>query len=642
LRGVFVRSWRGSMGTFAVDGAHRVAEVFQAIHTADIAVYERADPHSRKLGTKPWDQPIEGFGWDNSGEWQLIRFEEFPGDDTEGWVRVHTEFGHLLRSMGPPTRAQARISLSPLAPAMLAGAGLPAQAHVQEMLEMKRRLEEKLASLGVLEGSVPTKAATTVAPERPRPSRPSKFSAFARERLGASDDSDRGNNQASSLVHGGNGYRAGGQLYEVVFGPNVPVRQFPSLNAPPLRMASRGSRLHLFEWDHTRRWRRCNVLRAVDPQEEFEHGGQALRGVVKSDGWLMVEHPDYGILVQAVCRDAGDQEGDADQEPHSGQHTMGGSKSSEDTAGAKAAQAASVAEQVRRRMLAKQVLASVEDRPSLGEPTLMRAVRAGSYEVVRNILAGVDGMYEDPDSEDALGETAIFEACSSGRLDLVALLLICGADAAKASKDGQTPARVASDQLVQALLARWRGAPTHARLVQQAVARADPRDRQRLSDALRLDPNESASVEAEVEALEGRPRVQRPVEGQVASLESTPGGQPAAEFTSGVVPPSPPDTEGPALYRVAYKMVAVRESPNTEARALRAKSLGEYVEMYEWDETRRWRRVRVAAERDATNGELRDVDGWMLVESDRFGMLLQEIPRGGAESEADSEQQVAG
>jgi len=74
------------------------------------------------------------------------------------------------------------------------------------------------------------------------------------------------------------------------------------------------------------------------------------------------------------------------------------------------------------------------------------------------------------------------------------------------------------------------------------------------------------------------------------------------------IPPSP--------YRVVYKTVNVRKLPVASAETISKMALGETVEMYEWDETRCWRRVHVAGQ-----------EGWMLIRSEKVGVLLQEIPR---------------
>lgn len=80
---------------------------------------------------------------------------------------------------------------------------------------------------------------------------------------------------------------------------------------------------------------------------------------------------------------------------------------------------------------------------------------------------------------------------------------------------------------------------------------------------------------------------------------------------------------GSTRYRVVYKKVAVRKQPNTKSEALRQLPQGEIVEMYEWDESHCWRRIRILAIRD--EGGMQESDGWMLIESPNVGRLLEEV-----------------
>jgi len=87
--------------------------------------------------------------------------------------------------------------------------------------------------------------------------------------------------------------------------------------------------------------------------------------------------------------------------------------------------------------------------------------------------------------------------------------------------------------------------------------------------------------------------------------------------------------ERPVKYRVIFKMVAVRDQPIATARSIGSKPAGEIVDMYEWDRTQKWRRVRVLASPDADGDSTSaptEVDGWMLIHSAKLGALLQEVP----------------
>lgn len=89
-------------------------------------------------------------------------------------------------------------------------------------------------------------------------------------------------------------------------------------------------------------------------------------------------------------------------------------------------------------------------------------------------------------------------------------------------------------------------------------------------------------------------------------------------------------------YRVIYKKVAVRRWPDTKAEAIRQLPQGELVEMYDWDETHAWRRIRILAIRDvADGGGMQEVDGWMLLESPQVGRLLEEVVEEGEDNDDD-------
>merc|ERR1719436_1255577 len=81
----------------------------------------------------------------------------------------------------------------------------------------------------------------------------------------------------------------------------------------------------------------------------------------------------------------------------------------------------------------------------------MTAVRAGNYEVVRNMLS--DG--EPANQVDRHGETALFEASCRGHTDIVALLLLCHANPNLRSKNNQTVFQVALDEPTRVLLQKW-------------------------------------------------------------------------------------------------------------------------------------------------------------------------------------------
>ena len=73
-------------------------------------------------------------------------------------------------------------------------------------------------------------------------------------------------------------------------------------------------------------------------------------------------------------------------------------------------------------------------------------------EVSRLLAAGAD-----PDAMDPSGETVLFEAAASGLAEVVALLLLHGADPRHRSKSGMQPRDLAEEAAVQTLLDLFQG-----------------------------------------------------------------------------------------------------------------------------------------------------------------------------------------
>eukprot|EP00439_Symbiodinium_sp_Y106_P036609 s1900_g4.t1 len=126
-----------------------------------------------------------------------------------------------------------------------------------------------------------------------------------------------------------------GQMYEVVAN-FVAVRKLPSLEAPFVRRLKKGAKVEMFEWDKTRRWRRVCIEAPVDAEmkprapnmteaqkrwataepvwdsargkwvdaapkvEVLDSDSDAEDAVVRRDAWIMVHHPEMGLLLQAV------------------------------------------------------------------------------------------------------------------------------------------------------------------------------------------------------------------------------------------------------------------------------------------------------------------------------------------------------
>jgi len=314
------------------------------------------------------------------------------------------------------------------------------------------------------------------------------------------------------------------------------------------------------------------------------------------------------------------------------------------------------------------VLASVDERPGLKEPRIMKAVRAGSYEVVRRMLSRCENLHE----QDAMGETAIFEACASARVDIVALLLLCKANTRKKSKEGVTCSQLTTDRCTLGLVTKFEGGDVDRQVLMGALMQCNVVDQKRVGDAcgitqddvkaakdLRERPAEKPAKPAErppelgtaadlpAAAVAAEPGAASPVAAGVAPGATpkadgagSPGSAGAAIKAAEPEAPAPERTEVGRTFQVVYKMVAVRSSPDTKAESIRAMKKGTKVTMFETDRTRMWRRVRVEVPKsdDAGEGdEMVEVDGWMLLRSEKVGLLVQEIQEEEDDEEEDDD-----
>merc|ERR1712023_100630 len=80
------------------------------------------------------------------------------------------------------------------------------------------------------------------------------------------------------------------------------------------------------------------------------------------------------------------------------------------------------------------------------------------------------------------------------------------------------------------------------------------------------------------------------------------------------------------VYTVAYKRVAVRQTPSLEGKVLDMVEKGQQLRTYDWDETNRWRKVHFKLPITAVM-----VAGWVLVKHDQLGVLLRSDPWESAE-----------
>jgi len=353
---------------------------------------------------------------------------------------------------------------------------------------------------------------------------------------------------------------------------------------------------------------------AAPKVEVLDSDSDAEDAVVRRDAWIMVHHPEMGLLLQAV------QPGDlretqlSDPAPNEPKPVKRQQDQQLPGQAAVPATAAFAVEKARFDFYwgntpnaappplqsqpvvqshGPQILPAARQDADFtpqvpAEPALIAAVRSGDEESVRALLQ----TGHDPNIVDALGETPLFEAASAANLRIVAALLLHGADSLHRSEHGAVAADVAEDPATRALLRRWDG--------QDSVPKSDLV--QMLGKLTEADAKSVASrLKLEVSMEENQPET-----------------------------PAQIDTASPGVrYRVVYKKVAVRKEPNTKSQAWRQVPQGEIVEMFEWDDSHAWRRVRILAIREAEEGGgMQEVDGWMLIESPAIGVLLQEVSEG--------------
>eukprot|EP00931_Biecheleriopsis_adriatica_P089330 TRINITY_DN63484_c0_g1_i1.p1 TRINITY_DN63484_c0_g1~~TRINITY_DN63484_c0_g1_i1.p1 ORF type:complete len:539 (-),score=118.59 TRINITY_DN63484_c0_g1_i1:12-1517(-) len=464
-----------------------------------------------------------------------------------------------------------------------------------------------------------------------------------------------------------------GQSYKVV-AKFVAIRAAPSSSAPFVRRLTLGAEVELFEWDRTRRWRRIVVetaktfqKRKALPLSEAQHRWSTKRPewnsawgcwvdapakaseadlsdnssdsddgsvLMKTDAWVMIDHPEVGLLLEAVL--SREFPGKVDEPKPTFAIASG---TVEDTASQTAKTALQTCEAVQelciedKRKLAfdyfwgnlggacpKSLTTSVWQHPTeresskqvttervlpdpalrLGESKLMATVNACDYEAVRSMLQSS----ADPNEADVMGETPLFEASVSGQINIAALLLVSGADPAHSSTGGLSAIDVAKDGPTKALLSRWQGQDVNDNELLEALQQIDARDVVQAALRCSLNWEETKRKHFAISASNGN----------VASANDTDVSDSLGTTTFSSV-----------KYRVVYKKVAVRSLPDLGAEALRQMQQGEVVEMFEWDASHCWRRVRIIAIQE---GGMQETDGWMLIVSPMVGTLLEELAEG--------------
>lgn len=457
-----------------------------------------------------------------------------------------------------------------------------------------------------------------------------------------------------------------GQIYRVIFKPMIAVREYPGIGAAMIRGLKFGVKVKCFEWDQSRMWRRVRVNRLVEARD----AGQRVQHVEESDGWVLIHSSEFGLLLETMDGEEEDErdicimkkferlldspsEAQTAEEVHVIAQTsapenteiVSPKEQPEDTAGG-AAIARGVpkfAEIVLSQTELDRILNSVEDRSTIGEPQLSRAVRTGSLKAVDCLLR----RFADVNGCDRFGETALFEAVSANHVDIVGHLLLCHADTNLRHNFHDRNVRLdlgddgndhffrmvsSASPIMQALLARWRQEPTDSEQLIQALLCLADADRTRmlkLWDMTLPERTQKSALETinqHVQKLKSqeaeKAKAQEAGTKQAFLVKAAPSA-PALEDLELDENGVPRRQEMPVHYRVMFKKMVVRSLPHPEADVISIFYSGDIVGMYEWDINRAWRRVRV--ETEAEDRADVEMDGWMMLHSEKHGPLLVEV-----------------
>jgi len=421
------------------------------------------------------------------------------------------------------------------------------------------------------------------------------------------------------------------QLYTVVFNSLVAVREYPSTKAKMIRGLKPGAQVRCFEWDNSREWRRVRVKRLVADQ-----GAGKVENLQDADGWVLINSPAKGLLLRVAAHNAEQreetdkvyfkkfEEGGPEKQQEPGQSPERMSQDNDD-APVEQLQEAKSESPLKSMQVSKllsqteldEILNSVEDRRAVGEPRLMTAVRAGSFRAVDCLLR----QFADVNEQDNMGETALFEAVSAGHVAIAGHLLLCRANPHSFGTPTSMMA-MAADPPTQALLLAWmRQPPADHRALHHALLRLTEADKKRTVKLLEI-PESPVHLIMQAEASAAAQNPNSPLRaGERASadaLRPAPGAPRLEDLELDEETGAPRRQEKPTLYRVALKNVYVRATPNVNAKKISIKQLDDLVEMFEWDKTLNWRRVKEIIELEEGD-EVATTDCWMMIYDYRRG-----------------------
>mmetsp|Transcript_134514 Transcript_134514/g.287794 ORF Transcript_134514/g.287794 Transcript_134514/m.287794 type:complete len:596 (+) Transcript_134514:75-1862(+) len=245
------------------------------------------------------------------------------------------------------------------------------------------------------------------------------------------------------------------QYYKVVFAPRVAVRDRPSLEATVIRSFDVGTVVQLSEWDSTRQWRKIRTAKAKDKVEDPPPISDTVVDNVSAnsyleltEGWMMIIHPDHGLLLEAVLEE------DAKRVLEERNSTA--------STGLEV-----IAERSNANIMQFEALAELGTKFK-GEPKLIRAIFMDNYRLVRIVLAN----RADPNTESRDGKTALVESARRGSTSVVALLLVSLADPNSRKPGSPEVSLIAKDDKTRALIRKCQGKWADDQLVRATLVEA--------------------------------------------------------------------------------------------------------------------------------------------------------------------------
>jgi len=335
-----------------------------------------------------------------------------------------------------------------------------------------------------------------------------------------------------------------GALYKVVRDKAI-IRSHPAVDAKLRNYKQRGDTIELFEWDSTRKWRRC-----YDAD-------------IRITGWMMLDHPDFGALLRPV---------------------------------------------------------GFEEVVMFFSP-VCAAILENHVDNLTEFIA--EGMVVNALAEGGVSPLAL--AADRGRLDCCVYLL-----QAHASVDLSAIAAGPAKVLIQALsgntgdfdMAEFdqaietlspRAQVIADRLFDEASAALCPKD----EPTPAAGPTTFVSEASLADAFSSSPSAAGPSHVSGAGYENE---APVATAQQG------------EEYEVNHDAVWIRLGPHVDGAKVGMRTRGQVVTMFEYDATRKWRRVETGGSHNLAKELCEPVgSGWMLISHPKLGDLLSPVIKSEAE-----------